>query len=265
MSAYKTLLVEDQGPVRLLTLNQPAIFNPVDEVSGPELVAALDQAERAAGVRVLVLTGAGKAFSGGGNVRKMHQVLAAGQKLSPFLADLAAVLHRSISTMRRMPKPIVCALNGVASGGGLGWALACDLVVAADSARLDPGYVRIALSPDGGSSGLLSRALGLQRASEFFLLGRALDAQAALARGLVNLVLPAGQVLPQALEWASELAQGPAQALAATKALINRALYGDLETIMEDERQSICAMSDLPDAAEGLNAFFAKRKPRFGG
>ncbi len=265
MSDYKTLLVEDVGAVRVLTLNQPKIFNPADEVSAPDFIDALERAERDPNVRVVVVTGAGKAFSAGGNVKKMFETLEAGEKLSLYLMGLAAQLHRSISTIRRMPQPVVCAMNGVTAGGGLGWALCCDLVVAAASAKLDPGYVRIALSPDGGSTGLLSRILGLQRASEFFMLGRVLEAEKACELGLINKVVPDGKALEAALEWAQELARGPAAALAATKRLLNQAIYGDLETIMEDERQSICAMSDLPDAREGIMAFFEKRKPDFSG
>lgn len=265
MSVYKTLLVEDRAAARILTLNQPAIFNPADEVSAPEFIDALERAERDQSVRVVVVTGAGKAFSAGGNVRKMFETLEAGQQLSLYLMGLAANLHRSIATIRRMPKPVICAMNGITAGGGLGWALSCDLVVAAASAKLDPGYVRIALSPDGGSTGLLSRALGLQRANEFFMLGRVLDAEKAQALGLVNKVVPDGEALEAALEWAQELARGPAAALAATKRLLNQAVLGDLETIMENERQSICAMSDLPDAREGITAFIEKRKPDFSG
>ncbi len=263
MADFQTLLVQDQGPVRLLTLNRPEMFNPLDFTSGPELITALEEAGREASVRALVLTGAGKAFSAGANVRLMQQGLSEGRSPSPFFSELAAILHRSISTLRRLPKPVVCALNGVAAGGGMGWALACDLVVASRLARLDPAYIRIGLTPDGGSTALLARALGLQRASELFMLGRPLDAGAALEMGLVNQVVEPGELLETALAVAGELAAGPATALAETKALLNRSLYGDLEAVMENERQSICRMSEGPEFVEGITAFFQKRKPDF--
>lgn len=265
MTQYQTLLVQDHGPVRLLTLNQPAIVNPLDPVSGPELVAALGEADRDPAVRALVLTGAGRAFSAGGNVRLMGELLDKGQSNKDFLAQNAEVLNRSIIALRRLGKPVVCALNGVAAGGGLGWCLACDLVVAAQSARLDPGYIRIALNPDGGATVLLTRLMGHKRASEFFLLGQAVDARQACAWGLVNRVVEDGQVVVEALKMAGQLAQGPREALAATKALLNRASLGDLETLIEDERAVLITLADEPDFVEGIKAFFEKRRPRFSG
>lgn len=263
MSEFKTILVEDRGPVRLLTLNQPQFFNPLDRESGPELVAALEAADRAPEVRAVVLTGAGKAFAAGGNVRLMGEILASGQSPAPFFSDIAAVLNRSVITLRRLSKPVVCALNGVAAGAGLGWALACDLVVAAESARLDPGYIRIAVTPDGGASVLVSRLIGHKRASEFFLLGRVLAAKEALEWGMVNRVVADDQVLSEALALAGQLAQAPRQALKATKALLNQAILGDLESILEEERQAIVGLVDQPDFAEGIKAFFERRKPNF--
>ncbi len=265
MPEYQTILVQDQGPVRVLTLNQPQLFNPLDAQSGRELVAALEEADRDSQVRALVLTGAGKAFAAGGNIRLMGELVRSGQASKPFFSEISAILNRSVITLRRLSKPVVCALNGVAAGGGLGWCLACDLVVAAESARLDPGYVRIAVNPDGGTSVMVARLIGLQRASEFFMLGRVLSASEALEWGMVNRVVPDDQVLAEALDLARQLAAGPAQALAATKALLNRATLADLESILEDERRWIIELADQPDFVEGINAFFQKRQPRFGG
>jgi len=263
MAAYETLLTEDRGAVRVITLNRPEMFNALDFTSGPEFIAALEEAGRDEAVRAVVLTGAGKAFCAGANVRLMQKGLAAGDPPAPWFSELAAILHRSISTLRRLPLPVICALNGVAAGGGMGWALACDLVVASRAARLEPAYRNIGLTPDGGSTALLARVLGLHRASEFFLLGRGLDAESALALGLFNQVVEPDQLLPVALAEAQELAAGPALALAETKALLNQSILGDLETVMESERQSITNMSTGPEFKEGITAFFEKRKPEF--
>jgi len=263
MSEYKTLLVEDRGAVRLVTLNQPKIFNPLDDTSGPELIKCLEGADREPAVRAVVLTGAGRAFSGGGNVRLMARILEEGLSPAAFFADLAGVLNRSIITLRRMSKPVVCALNGVASGGGLGWCLGCDLVIAARSARFDPGYIRIAVNPDGGSTALVTRLIGHKRASAFFMLGRVIEMDQALAWGMVNEVVDDGREVARAVEVAQELARGPAEALAATKELLNRAVLGDLETVMEDERFRLMELCERPDFAEGIRAFFEKRPPRF--
>lgn len=263
MSDYKTVLVGDQGPVRIITLNRPELFNPLDIESGPEFVDALERAERDPKVRALVLTGAGKAFSAGGNVRLMGEGLARGDDPAEFFCEVAAVLNRSVITLRRHSKPIVCAMNGVAAGGGLGWALGCDFIVMAGSAKFDPGYIRIAVNPDGGASVLISRLIGPKRASAFFMLGQPIDSQTALDWGMVNQVVPDDQVMNASLKLAAQLAEGPAQAMAATKALLNQALFGDLETILENERRTILELCQQPDFAEGIKAFFEKRKPSF--
>jgi 2-(1,2-epoxy-1,2-dihydrophenyl)acetyl-CoA isomerase len=263
MSGYQTLLLEDRGPVRIITLNRPEQFNPLDIESGPELVDALERADRDKNVRALVLTGAGKAFSAGGNVRLMGEGLARGDDPAEFFCEVAAVLNRTIITLRRHSKPIVCAMNGVASGGGLGWALSCDLIVMAKNAKFDPGYIRIAVNPDGGASVLISRLIGAKRAAAFFMLGQPINSQNALEWGMVNQVVEEDQVLESALALAGQLAQGPLQAMASTKALINQALFGDLEGILENERRAILELCQKPDFAEGIKAFFEKRKPKF--
>lgn len=263
MSSYQTLLIEDRDLTRIITLNQPEMFNPLDIISGPELVEALEEADRDQGVRTVVLTGAGPAFSGGGNLRAMREMIESGQPPSKFFAPVAAVLNRSVITLRRLKKPVICALNGVAAGGGLAWALACDFIVASESARFDPGYIRIALNPDGGNSVLVTRLIGHKRATEFFMLGRVIDMEKALAWGMVNQVVAPQMVMENALDLAGRLGRAPAQALAATKALLSQAVLGDLEGMLENERQLILELSDQEDFAEGVKAFFEKREPDF--
>ena len=129
MAEYQTLLLQDWDSVREITLNRPKLFNPLDNTSGPELIHALEEADRDDSVRVVVITGAGKAFSAGGNVRAMAQTLARGESPAALFAGVAGILNRSIITLRRLSKPVVCALNGVAAGGGVGWALSCDIIV----------------------------------------------------------------------------------------------------------------------------------------
>ena len=261
--SYQTLRVEDRGPVRVITFDRPEMFNPLDTHSGAELVAALEEVQRDPEVRAVVLTGAGKAFAAGGNLRLMRQCLEQGRDPAAMFAEITAYLNRSVIALRRLPQPVVAAMNGVAAGGGMGWCLACDLVVMAQGARFEPGYIRIALNPDGGATLLVTRLIGHKRASEFFLRGGVITSEQALAWGMVNKVVPDHQVLDEALALAQELAQGPAEALASTKALLNQALFPDLEAGLEQERQEIMRLCRLPDFAEGVRAFFDKRPPRF--
>ncbi|ADK84042.1 Enoyl-CoA hydratase/isomerase [Desulfarculus baarsii DSM 2075] len=263
MEPYETLSVQDHGAVRLLTLNQPQRFNPLDFASGPELARALEDAQAAAGVGAVVLTGAGKAFAAGGDVRQMRDIVENGGDIRRFFSDLAYILAKTTITLRRLRLPVIAAINGVAAGGGLAWALAADLALAAEGVRFDPAYIRIAVCPDGGASAIVPRLIGHKRASEFFLLGRAIDAATARDWGLINQVVAPAELLPRALEAAERLAQAPAQALARTKALLNQAVFGDLEVVLENERQGIMDLCGQPDFAEGLRAFFEKRPTRF--
>ncbi len=261
---YQTLTLEDRPEARIITLARPARFNPLDELAGGELRDALERTGREAGVRVVVLTGAGRAFAAGADLKAAAQALAAGQEAAvDFLGRAAGALGQTVTALRRLPQPVIAALNGVAAGGGLAWALACDLVVASRQARLDPGYLRVALCMDGGLSALLPRLIGLKRASEFFLLGRVLDAATAREWGLCNQVVEPERLLPAALALAGELARSPAAALAAGKALMNRASLGDLETVLEDERCEVMRLAARPEFAEGVRAFVEKRPPRY--
>ncbi|KIX11660.1 enoyl-CoA hydratase [Dethiosulfatarculus sandiegensis] len=249
--------------MRIITFNRPDLLNPLDVESGSELIKALDMAEKSQKIRALVLTGKGKAFSAGGNVRLMAQGLSQGIRPSNFFREVAVLLNQSILALRKLPKPVVCAMTGVAAGGGIGWALACDLVVAAENSVFDPGYVRIALTPDGGTSTFITRLIGLKKASEFFLLGKPMNAAKALELGVINQTAKPDKVLETALALAQKLAQGPAEALAQTKRLLNQANLGDLAERLEDERKTIEHQADQPDFKEGITAFFEKRKPIF--
>jgi 2-(1,2-epoxy-1,2-dihydrophenyl)acetyl-CoA isomerase len=239
------------------------MFNALDLDSGPELVAALEEADRDMELRAVILTGSGRAYAAGGNVQLMAEGVKQGLSLGPAFADIAAWLNRTVITLRRMDLPVVCAMNGVASGGGLAWALGCDLIVAARSASFDPAYCRIAVTPDGGSSLLVTSLIGHKRASEFFLLGRALSAEEALQWGLVNQVTADSGLMEASLALARKLSANSRRANALTKALMNRAVLADLERVLEDERKTIVEICQEPDFAEGIRAFFEKRKPRF--
>lgn len=263
MADFETLALQDRGAVRIITLNRPQLFNALDAQSGSELVAALEQADHDPAVRAVVLTGAGRAYAAGGNIQLMGQGLKQGLPPGPLFADIAAWLGRTVVALRRVGLPVLCAMNGVASGGGLAWALACDLIVAAKSARFDPAYRRLGVCPDGGASALIAGLIGIKRAAEFFLLDRPIDAETALAWGMVNRVVDDDQLMDQALELAQELAAGPRRAMAMTKELINRAVLPHIERVLEDERQTIVELSGQPDFAEGVTAFFERRKPRF--
>ena len=258
---YKTLRYELDDRTAIITLNRPEIYNALDSESGPELVQALETAGADEGVRVVVLTGQGKAFSAGGNVQAMHRFLLdhPGQGAAPFFFRVVDALHRSVLTMRQMKKPVIAAVNGVAAGGGLGWVLAADLVVASPKARFDTAYIRIAASPDGGNSFFLPRLLGPWRTAELFFLGQAFGAQKAHELGLVNRLVEEDRLMEEALALAKDLAGRSRSGLARTKELINASVWSGLAEHLEKEREYLLASADGPDFEAAIKAFFTRK------
>jgi 2-(1,2-epoxy-1,2-dihydrophenyl)acetyl-CoA isomerase len=259
---FQTLTYDRRDTTALITLARPEALNALNEDSGRELVAALEEAGRDETVRAVVLTGRGKAFSAGGDVRAMRDHLAAhpGQGAAPFFFRVVDWLNRSVLALRQMPKPVLAAVNGVAAGGGLSWVLASDIVLAAPQARFDTAYIRIAVSPDGGNTLFLPRLLGPWRAAELFFLGQAVSAEEGQRLGFVNRLVPAERLVEEALALAAELARRDPAALARTKALINATTFVGLAEALERERQGILASAEAPAFEAAIQAFFSQRR-----
>jgi 2-(1,2-epoxy-1,2-dihydrophenyl)acetyl-CoA isomerase len=251
------LLVERRGEVDLITINRPEMRNALDF----ETYDLLEAAVRATTARCLVITGTDPAFCSGDDVRA---VMAGGEKrdkpviTTPRLTPAAdAILHTNV--------PVVAAVNGAAAGIGLSLALACDLVVAAESAYFLLAFVNIGLVPDGGSSLLVPTRVGFARAAEMAMLGERVPAAQALAWGLVNRVVPdddlagAGDVLLQLS------ANGPTTSYAGSKRLLNRRMYAGLVEQLEAEADAQREQGKSPDFIEGVLAFAEKRPPNFTG
>jgi len=254
--------VERNGGVTTIRMNRPARLNAYNAEMGEALLSAVSEASAESSVRCVVLTGTGKAFSAGGDVESF----AAFQDEGPAMfLGLANGLHTLIATLRRAPKPVVAAVNGVAAGAGFSMALACDVAVAASSARFTLGYQNIGLSPDGGMTFFLSRAVGAQRAMEMTLFSRVLPASRAAAWGLVQEIFPDAEFAAGVDALANRLASGPTLAYARAKELYNRALSQPLESQMEEERQNISRCAGSRDFREGVRAFLDKRPARFEG
>jgi len=185
--------------------------------------------------------------------------------LPTFVRAITTYLHAAISALARMNAPVIAAVEGNAAGGGMSVALACDLLIAAESARFTTAYSRIGLCPDGSMTYSLARLIGMRRALELALTNRTLTAQEALDWGIVTAVTPDGEALQRAEELARQLAQGPTLAYGATKRLLHQGWSESLETQMMAEGQGIAAMCGTADAHEGIGAFTAKRAPHFTG
>ncbi|MGI9149417.1 MAG: enoyl-CoA hydratase/isomerase family protein [Chloroflexota bacterium] len=257
--ATNQVLIATHAAVQTVTLNQPARFNALSGAMLAQIGSALRAAERDDAVRVIVLTGAGKAFCSGADITEFNM---GDERLQPG-EHLRNVLNPLIVRMRSTEKPILAAINGVAAGAGLSLALACDLRFAAESARLVVAFVKIGLVPDAGCLYFLPRLVGPGKALELAWTGDPVSAQAALELGLVNEVLPDEQVLAHAQALAARLASGPAKTLGLIKRAINQSHELPLERVLELEAnyQTIAAAS--PNFAEGVAAFKAKRAPHF--
>jgi 2-(1,2-epoxy-1,2-dihydrophenyl)acetyl-CoA isomerase len=260
---YDTVNLYRRGAAARLELNRPERMNAWDAQLALDLLAALKSVGGEAGVRAVLVTGAGRAFSSGADLK-------AGPVASPNEApDVYSVLtgryHPIIRAVREMPKPVVAAVNGAAAGIGLSLALACDLVIAAESAYFLLAFVNIGLVPDGGSSLLVPARVGFARAAEMAMLGERVGARRALEWGLINQVWPDGELAARGAELLIRLADGPTRSYAGTKRQLNSWLYQRMEEQLELEAQIQQEMAASGDFAEGLAAFADKRQPRFSG
>lgn len=264
-----TVLYEAVDGVGRITLNRPDRLNALD----PETIAQLERcALRAATdgeVRAVLITGQGRGFCSGGDVKTMATGAGAGDLagLPPQAIALSAAgtLHHAIATLRRMHKPVICAVNGPAAGAGVGVALAGDIVWAARSASFKLAYTAIGLSPDGGTTSLVTRAIGPRLAAELFLTNRTVEADEAQRIGLCTRVLADEALMDATEQLASELASGPTRAFSAVKQLVRSAQHDSLESQMETERQLVAEMITSADFMEGVMAFMQKRQPKFKG
>ena len=256
----ETVLRDTADGVLTLTLNRPDALNSFTVEMKEELLAALKEAARDKSVRVVILTGAARAFSAGQDLK---------ERGAPGVADLGTELRTRynpiILAMRGLEKPIIGAINGVAAGAGVSVALACDIVIASESASFIEAFGRIGLVPDTGSTWFLPRLVGYARAAELIFTAGPVDAAAAERIGLVNRVVPADTLMDETRSLATKLAAASPRALALAKRGLNRALESGLEDSLEYEAQLQSIAGRSKDHAEGVAAFVEKRSPRFTG
>lgn len=256
----KTVTVEIRGSIAIVTLNRAESANTLNMEMGRDLAAAAIACEANSAVRAVVLTGAGKNFCFGGDLRGM---IAGGEAIEPYLRELTSHLHTAIAHFVRMDAPIVAAVNGTAAGAGIGLVAMSDLAVAAEGAKFSLAYTGVGLTPDGSTSFYLPRVVGSKRAAELILTNRVLSAAEALEWGLVNTVVPDADVVARAVEMAERLAAGPLGAFGVTKRLLAQSL-GALESHMALESQTIARQAASAEGREGIGAFLEKRKPKYG-
>jgi 2-(1,2-epoxy-1,2-dihydrophenyl)acetyl-CoA isomerase len=262
--SYKCLLYDVQDGIAILTMNRPERLNALGDTLRDDLYAAIVRASSDLDVRAIILTGAGRGFCSGGDVKAMNEAKERGQT-RPLLDKVAPLRDRVVLAMRDAPQPIIAAVNGPAAGAGMNVALACDIRIASTTAKFGETFVNRGLHVDWGGTYFLPRLVGMAKACELIFTGRVIEAEEALALGIVSQVVPLEELLPTALALARAIADGPPIAIRLAK----RALYHnqdvDLRAALEFETyaQNICA--ETADAQEGIRAFVDKRTPRFRG
>ena len=258
--------MEVEGGVASLIMTRPEIRNALTDELRDALAECMQQCEMDAAIRCVVLRGSGGQFMGGGNIKGMiERAKMAPEERKSFIIRYIQTLHYIINRITKMPKPVICAVEGSAAGAGLAFAVAGDFTIAAESAFFTSGYSMIGLSPDSSSTYFLPRLIGLKRAFEMMYLSGRYTAEEAKEMGLVTRVVPNDEFDNYVSELATKLANGPTHAYAQGKALLYSSFDNSMESQLELEAAAIgsCMMTD--DHIEGVTAFMEKRKPIFKG
>ncbi len=261
MSYHYVLLSRDEN-VGTITLNRPEKLNAFAGGMRGEIADALDELEHDDSVRVIVITGAGRGFCAGADVGYMAELVE--RRDVDAMAALVEAGRRVVTTIRRSSKPVIGSINGVAAGGGANLALACDLRIAADGAKLGQTFNRIGLHPDWGGTYFLPRLVGPAKALELFWLADVIDAAECLRLGLFNRVVPHTDLVQRTREMAHALAEKPALALALSKRAVYESLGRSLPEMLDYELDAQLRCFESGDAAEGIRAFIEKRSAVFG-
>jgi 2-(1,2-epoxy-1,2-dihydrophenyl)acetyl-CoA isomerase len=260
MSNYETVLYEKSGAVLTITLNRPDRYNAFNKQLHTDIAAALKEAAKDDGVRAVIITGAGKAFCSGQDLKEVKDK--PDIKLSYYLRTY---YNPNILRIRQLDKPVICALNGVAAGAGMSVALACDKIIAAKSASLIQSFVNVGLVPDCGSTWFLTRLLGYYDAFDICSTGRKVEMKEAEEKGLVGEVVEDDKLMERAMEVAAKYAAMPTKAIGLMKRGLNKTFTNDLEGTLEYEAYLQEIAGDSEDYKEGVAAFNEKRKPEFKG
>src|SRR6185369_5747543 len=262
--SHETIQLEMHGAVAVLTLNRPDRLNALNVQVAHDFKAGVAEALES-GARAIVLTGAGRAFCAGGDLREMQEIAQKDGRVEAFFDEPLRLLNDAIVLIRETPVPFIAAVNGVASGGGCNLALACDVVIAAESAKFNQAFIKIGLTPDCGGTFMLPRLVGWKRAAELLFTGDLISAQAATEMGMINSVTPDEELMSRAMAMAEKLAHAPTAAIAEIKKLLDASATNDLRSQLDLERKTQIESGKTKDFVEGVSAFREKRPPRFVG
>jgi 2-(1,2-epoxy-1,2-dihydrophenyl)acetyl-CoA isomerase len=264
VTQYDTIQLGMRDSVAVVTLNRPDSLNALTETMASEFRQAFEEA-REKKARAIIVTGAGRAFCAGGDLREMQKVAQKEGHPEAFFEEPLRQIHACILLIRRAPLPVIAAVNGAASGGGCNLALACDLVLAAECARFNQAFIKIGLTPDCGGTYMLPRLVGLKRATELLMTGETIGAMRAAEIGMINAVVPDDDLMDAAHRLASRLSRAPTAAIGRIKELLEQGAVNDFTAQMELEHKAQLQSGTSKDFKEGVAAFWEKRPPKFEG
>jgi enoyl-CoA hydratase len=254
---YETIIYEKEGSIRIVTLNRPDRLNAINFQLAFELNNVLDEIDQDEEARTVILTGAGRGFCAGADIKEMADLNA---KRLPV-----GMRYTFFNKLEDLGKPVIAAINGPCNGGGLEIALCCDFRIASEAANFGLGEVKLGVIPAGGGTARLPRLIGPARAKEFLYFGNRIDAQQAYQIGVVNKVVSAEDLMAEAKNWAAELAERPPLSLKMLKYCANVGMQMDLMSAIDYEAKCAAILRNTEDAEEGVKAFVEKRKPVFKG
>lgn len=260
MVSYKFLLFEKENGIATVTLNRPEVYNALNDEITFELQDAFRETAKDESIRVVILTGQGKAFCAGQDLKASSSA----EKRS-FMDSLHKRYNPLIRAMRGLPKPVICRLNGVAAGAGCSIALACDMIIAAENATLIEVFINIGLVPDSGSSFFLPRLTGMAKAFELCTMGSRITADEGVRLGLINRCIPEGQLDSVVKEHADYFSNAPTKAIGLIKKMLNKSAHATLDEMLDYEAYCQEIAGSSSDYREGVAAFIEKRKPQFTG
>jgi 2-(1,2-epoxy-1,2-dihydrophenyl)acetyl-CoA isomerase len=262
--SFETVQFELHDAVAIITMNRPDALNALSLQLTKDLREAINRAIREK-ARAVVLTGAGRAFCSGGDLREMQSMWQKEGRIEAFLEEPLKALHAVILLIRETPIPFVAAVQGVCAGAGTNFALACDIVIASENATFNEAFVRIGLSPDCGGSFFLPRTIGEKLAAELFMTGDSLTAERAEKIGMINAIVSADSLLDEAMKMAKKLSLAPTASIGRIKRMLNASFSNDLHAQLDLEHQLQIESGKSNDFKEGVTAFFEKRQPNFTG
>jgi enoyl-CoA hydratase/carnithine racemase len=257
------IIVENESGITKITLNRPEKLNAFVGHMRRDLAEALEQAGSDRSARVVILTGAGRAFCAGGDVAFMAELIA--RQDSEEFSRMLGAARRVVTAIRQITKPVIAAVNGPASGAGCNLALACDLRIASTEATFSQSFAKVGLHPDWGGTYFLPRLVSSNKACEMFFLGDAIDADEALRLGLVNRVCAPEALETTVQELAQRLSEAPPIAIAAAKQAVHMSLNSNLDEMLRYETEAQLRCFESEDGREGISAFLEKRPPKFTG